>query len=382
MNLEDCRKEIDSIDRELVELFTKRMNVAKEVAAYKKETGMAVYDSERERKLLEKVEENAGEEYGDYARRLYGSILDLSRTYQSKFLSSKSGLSETIQKAMDETPNLFPEKAFVACQGVEGAHSSVACQKLFEKPSIMYCNSFAAVFHAVESGLCRYGIVPLENSSAGSVTQIYNLMSEYKFSIVRSTRMQIEHSLLAKVGVELQNIKEIYSHPQAISQCSEFLESLGKSVKVTECENTAVAAKMVAESDRDDVAALSGEICAAQYGLQVVKPYVQNTKNNYTRFICFSKNLEIYPGADRTSLLIRTPHKAGALYSVIANFYSLGINIIKLESRPIPESDFEFMFYFDIDVSVYSEKLPAIIDLLEYSLGEKNVKYLGSYREA
>ncbi len=382
MNLGDCRKEIDSIDRELVELFTKRMNVAKEVAAYKKETGMAVYDSERERKLLEKVEENAGEEYGDYARRLYGSILDLSRTYQSKFLSSKSGLSETIQKAMDETPNLFPEKAFVACQGVEGAHSSVACQKLFEKPSIMYCNSFAAVFHAVESGLCRYGIVPLENSSAGSVTQIYNLMSEYKFSIVRSTRMQIEHSLLAKVGVELQNIKEIYSHPQAISQCSEFLESLGKSVKVTECENTAVAAKMVAESDRDDVAALSGEICAAQYGLQVVKPYVQNTKNNYTRFICFSKNLEIYPGADRTSLLIRTPHKAGALYSVIANFYSLGINIIKLESRPIPESDFEFMFYFDIDVSVYSEKLPAIIDLLEYSLGEKNVKYLGSYREA
>ena len=382
MNLEDCRKEIDSIDKELVELFTRRMNMAKEVAAYKKENGMAVYDSERERKLLEKVEENAGEEYGDYARRLYGSILDLSRTYQSKELSPESGLSAAIQTAMDNTPNLFPEKAFVACQGVEGAHSSVACQKLFEKPSIMYCNSFAAVFHAVESGLCAYGVVPLENSSAGSVTQIYNLMSEYKFSIVRSTRMQIEHSLLAKNGVKLEDIKEIYSHPQAISQCSEFLESLGKKVKVTECENTAVAAKMVAESERCDVAALSGEICATQYGLQVVKPYVQNTKNNYTRFICFSKNLEIYPGADRTSLLIRTPHKAGALYNVIANFYSLGINIIKLESRPIPESDFEFMFYFDIDVSVYSEKLPAIIDLLEYSLGEENVKYLGSYREA
>lgn len=382
MNLEECRKEIDNIDKELVQLFVKRMNVAKNVAEYKKETGMAVYDSERERKLLEKVEENAGEEHGDYARRLYGSILDLSRIYQSKFLSPKSGLSEAIKKAMDETPNLFPEKAFVACQGVEGAHSSVACQKLFEKPSIMYCNSFEAVFQAVESGLCAYGIVPLENSSAGSVTQIYNLMSEYKFSIVRSTRMQIEHSLLAKKGAKLDNIKEIYSHPQAISQCSEFLEALGKSVKVIECENTAVAAKMVAESDRDDIAALSGEICAVQYGLQIVKPYVQNTKNNYTRFICFSKNLEIYPGADRTSLLIRTPHKAGALYNVIANFYSLGINIIKLESRPIPESDFEFMFYFDIDVSVYSEKLPAIIDLLEYSLGEKNVKYLGSYREA
>ncbi len=380
MNLEECRKEIDNIDKQLVELFTKRMDVAKEVAEYKKATGKAVYDAERERKLLEKVEENAGEKYGDYARRLYSSILDLSRTYQSKELAPKSVLSASIKKAMEETPRLFPEKAVVACQGVEGAHSSDACQKLFEKPSIMYCQTFEAVFQAVESGLCSYGVVPLENSTAGSVTQIYNLMSEHKFSIVRSKKIQIQHNLLAKKGTKLDDIKEIVSHPQAISQSSEFLRTLG--VKVTECANTAIAAKMVAESDRTDLGALSSELCASQYSLDVVKPYVQNTKNNYTRFICFSKNLEIYPGADRTSLLIRTPHRAGALYSVIANFYSMGINIIKLESRPVPESDFEFMFYFDIDVSVYSEKLPQIMDLLEYSLGEKNVKYLGSYREA
>lgn len=380
MNLEECRKEIDNIDKQLVELFTKRMDVAKEVAAYKKATGKAVYDAERERKLLEKVEENAGEKYGDYARRLYSSILDLSRTYQSKELAPESQLSASIKKAMEETPRLFPEKAVVACQGVEGAHSSDACQKLFEKPSIMYCQTFEAVFQAVESGLCNYGVVPLENSSAGSVTQIYNLMSDHKFSIVRSKKIQIQHNLLAKKGTKLEDIKEIVSHPQAISQSSEFLKSLG--VKVTECANTAIAAKMVAESDRTDLGALSSELCASQYSLEIVKPYVQNTKNNYTRFICFSKNLEIYPGADRTSLLIRTPHRAGALYSVIANFYSLGINIIKLESRPVPETDFEFMFYFDIDVSIYSEKLPTIIDQLEYSLGEKNVKYLGSYREA
>ena len=380
MNLEECRKEIDNIDKQLVELFTKRMDVAKEVAEYKKATGKSVYDAERERKLLEKVEENAGEKYGDYARRLYSSILDLSRTYQSKELAPKSVLSASIKKAMEETPQLFPEKAVVACQGVEGAHSSDACQKLFEKPSIMYCQTFEAVFQAVESGLCNYGVVPLENSTAGSVTQIYNLMIEHKFSIVRSKKIQIQHNLLAKKGTKLEDIKEIVSHPQAISQSSEFLKTLG--VKVTECANTAIAAKMVAESDRTDLGALSSELCASQYSLDVVEPYVQNTKNNYTRFICFSKNLEIYPGADKTSLLIRTPHRAGALYSVIANFYSMGINIIKLESRPVPESDFEFMFYFDIDVSVYSEKLPQIMDLLEYSLGEKNVKYLGSYREA
>lgn len=382
MNLEECRKEIDSIDKELVALFVKRMNVAKDVAEYKRATGKAVYDSERERQLLEKVEENAGEEFGDYARRLYSSILELSRNYQSKSLAQSSGLSASIVKAVKETPELFPEKAVVACQGVEGAHSSAACQKFFEKPSIMYCQSFESVFQAVESGLCAYGVVPLENSSAGSVTQIYNLMSQHKFSIVRSTKMQIQHNLLAKKGTKLSDIKEVFSHPQAISQSNDFLSSLGKDVKITECANTAIAAKMVSESDRRDIAAISSELCASQYSLEIVVPYVQNTKNNYTRFICFSKNLQIFPGADRTSFLIKTPHRAGALYSVIANFYALGINIIKLESRPIPESDFEFMFYFDIDVSVYSEKLPAIIDLLEYSLGEQNIKYLGSYREA
>ena len=382
MNLEECRKEIDSIDKELVALFVKRMNVAKEVAEYKKETGKAIYDAERERQLLEKVEDAAGEEFGDYTRRLYSSILELSRNYQSKSLAISSGLSGNIIKATKETPQLFPEKAVVACQGVEGAHSSAACQKIFEKPSIMYCQSFESVFQAVESGLCSYGVVPLENSSAGSVTEIYNLMSSHKFSIVRSTKMQIQHNLLAKKGTKIDDIREVYSHPQAISQSEEFISSLGKGVKVTECANTALAAKMVAESDRTDIAAISSELCASQYSLEIIKPRIQNTNNNYTRFICFSKKLEIYPGADRTSLLIKTPHRAGALYSVIANFYSLGINIIKLESRPIPESDFEFMFYFDIDVSVYSEKLPAIIDLLEYSLGTENIKYLGSYREA
>ncbi len=382
MDLDKCREKIDSIDKELVSLFVQRMEVAKDVAEYKKANGKGVYDAERERKLLEKVEDAAGEEYGDYTRRLYSSILEISKAYQSRQIAPPSGLSSAIREATEKTEKLFPEKAVVACQGIEGAHSSHACRKMFAKPSIMFCQTFEAVFGAVDSGLCSYGIVPLENSSAGSVTQIYNLMSEHKFNIVRSTKMQIAHSLLAKKGTKISDIKEIFSHPQAISQCSKFLESLGKKVKVTECENTAIAAKKVADSERNDIAALSSEECAPQYGLDIVKPYVQNTANNYTRFICFSKNLEIYPGADRTSLLIRTPHRAGALYNVIAQFYSLGINIIKLESRPIPESDFEFMFYFDLDISVYSEKLPSIIDQLEYSLGEKNVKYLGSYREA
>jgi len=380
MELKKYRDEIDGIDKELTELFCRRMEAAKNIAAYKKENGMAVYDAGREAELLEKIEKAAGEEMGDHARRLYASILNISRAYQNSFLVPDASVTEKIKEAVEKTPPLFPEKASVACQGIEGAHSSKAARKLFEKATLMYCQTFEGVFQAVQNGLCHYGVVPLENSSAGSVNQIYSLMSKYNFSIVRSIKMHIKHSLLANKGATIEGIKEIYSHPQAISQSSEFIATL-KGVKVIPCENTAVAAKLVSESGRDDIAALASIDCAQMYSLEVLKKSAQDTENNYTRFICFSKNLEIYPGADRTSLLIKTPHRAGELYSVISNFYSVGVNILKLESRPIPETDFEFMFYFDIDVSIYSEKLPAIINTLVNSLGKGNVKYLGSYRE-
>lgn len=382
MDINESRKKIDSIDKELVKLFCERMDTAKDIAEYKKENSMPVFDGERERTLLDNIEQMAGEEHGDAARRLYGSLLELSRMHQNKILLGACELSKNIENAVKNTPNLFPEKAIVACQGVEGAHSAHACEKLFEKPSIMYFKSFEAVFQAVSNGLCKYGVVPLENSSAGSVNQIYSLMTKYNFNIVRSTKMHIEHSLIAIEGAAISDIKEIYSHPQAISQCSEFISGLSKDVKVIPCENTAMAAKKVAESKSKNIAAICSEECSNQYGLEVLKYKVQNSANNYTRFICFSKELEIYPGADRTSLLLKVPHKAGALYNIMAVFYSFGINILKLESRPIPESDFEFMFYFDLDVPVYSSKLTLAIDQLVQSLGTKQIKYLGSYREA
>lgn len=381
MDIGESRKKIDSIDKELVKLFCDRMETAKDIAAYKKENNMPVFDGERERALLNNIEDMAGE-HGDAARRLYGSLLELSRMYQNKMLKGASQLSESIENAVKNTPQLFPEKAVVACQGVEGAHSAHACEKIFEKPSIMYFKSFEAVFQAVGNGLCKYGVVPLENSSAGSVNQIYSLMAKYKFSIVRSTKMHIEHSLVVNEGASLSDITEIYSHPQAISQSSEFLAGLSKDVKIIPCENTAIAAKKVADSKSKNIGAICSEECSGQYGLEVLVNKVQNSANNYTRFICFSKDLEIYPGADKTSLLLKVPHKAGALYNIMAVFYSLGINILKLESRPIPESDFEFMFYFDLDVPVYSDKLSLAIDQLVQSLGTNNIKYLGSYREA
>ena len=261
---------------------------------------------------------------------------------------------------------------------MEGAYSQQACEKLFRMPNVMYFKTFEAVFSAVEKGLCQYAVIPLENSTAGSVNMVYDLMMRHNFRIVRSTRLKIDHSLMAKNGTRLEQLREIFSHEQAISQCSEFLKSLD-GVKLTCCENTAAAAKLVAESDRDDVAALCSRNCAALYDLTSLREAVQNQANNYTRFICISRNLEIYPGADRTSLMMVLPHRPGSLYKVLSRFYALGINLNKLESRPIPERDFEFMFYFDLDTSVYS---PQFIQLMG-ELGSicESFNYLGSYSE-
>ena len=379
MELNELRQQIDAIDRELVALFIKRMNCSAGVAEYKKEHNMPVLDASRERALLNKISELSGEDFEDYTRTLYSTILDLSRSYQHTKLGETSELYNEINNAIENTPKLFPERAIVACQGVEGAYSQIASERLFKAPNIVFFSNWEKVFSAIESGMCRYGVIPIENSTAGSVKKVYDLMISKNFKIVRTVRIKIDHCLLAKPGVSLGDIKEIYSHEQAIGQCSAFLASLGPDVKITRVENTAMAAQRVAESDRRDVASLSSRSCAALYGLSTVANAVQDNGNNHTRFICITNQTEIYPGADRTSLMLVTPHKPGALYRILSRFNSLGINLLKLESRPIPDRDFEFMFYFDLEAPVYSPKLAQLLAELEKECDE--FTYLGSYSE-
>lgn len=242
----------------------------------------------------------------------------------------------------------------------------------------MYFKNFDAVFTAIEQGMCQYGILPIENSTAGSVTKVYDLMIRHNFSIVRTFRLKVDHNLLVKPGTTLKDVRTIYSHEQAINQCSEFLQSL-PGVNVIPVANTALASEMVSMAENNDVAALSSRFCAELYGLTCLASSVQDKGNNRTRFICISKNLEIYPGADKTSIMMILPHKPGALYKVLARMYTLGINVTKLESRPIPDREFEFMFYFDLDASIYSEEYIQLICELD-DLCE-DFKYLGSYTE-
>ena len=378
MKLEEIRKDIDKVDSQIADLFKERMALSLDIAKAKQEGNLPVVNASREKEILHRISNEVGEPLDGYARILFNTLFDLSRSYQNNYLSRVSDIGERIEKALEETPKLFPKKAVVACQGVEGSYSQAACEKLFEVPSTMYFNSFEGVFNAVEKGLCQYGILPIENSSYGSVGTVYDLMRNYNFHIVKSIRLRINHSLLAKPGTKLKDVKEMFSHEQAIGQCGEFLKTL-KDVKITICENTARAAKMVAESERDDVAAICSRDCMELYGLESLNNNIQVSDNNYTRFICISKNLEIYPGANKISLMLTLPHRPSSLYHMIAKFAALGVNLTKLESRPVPGSDFEFMFYFDMEASVYSPELVNLLGQLENQ--PELFVFLGSYSE-
>ena len=378
MDLKDLRNDIDAIDDQLVKLFAQRMEISAQIADYKKEKSLPIFVPAREREKLADVAEKAGPDMANYTRVLYSMLFELSRSYQSKLTGEVSPLYREIMEAIEHTPKLFPQTPMVACQGVEGAYSQIACEKIFKNPFIMYFKNFEGVFSAIDKGLCQYGILPLENSTAGSVKKVYDLMIKHNFSIVRTFRLKIDHNLLAKPGTKLSDIKEVYSHEQAINQCSEFLQTL-TGITVIPVANTAVAADLVSKSDRRDVAALSSRSCAELYNLEILASSIQDKGNTRTRNICNSKKLEIYPGSDKTSIMMVLPHRPGSLYKFLARLYTLGINVTKLESRPIPDRDFEFMFYFDLETSIYSDEFVQLMCELE-NLCE-DFKYLGSYCE-
>jgi len=378
LDLKDIRKQLDAIDDQMISLFSQRMNLSAQVAEYKKQTGMPILDTGREREIINRVSLAAGEDFEHYAKLMYQTLFNVSRDYQAKKLRPSSPLMETLEKAAANVEKKIPGRALVACQGTEGAYSQKICDQMFEFADILYMNTFNDVFNAVEKGMCPYGILPIENSTAGSVTQVYDLMEKHHFHIVRAARQRIEHRLLALPGTDMKGIREVVSHEQALRQCSAFFAA-NPQIKATAMENTAVAAAYVAHSGRKDLAAIASQECEALYGLETLSDTVSDTLNNSTRFICITKDLKVYEGANKISLMLSAAHRPGSLYRLLSHISVMDVNLTKLESRPMPGKDFEFRFFFDIEASILDPDVRSLICQLKQDSDQ--FVFLGNYEE-
>ena len=378
MELNEIRERINSLDDEMLALFMERMKLSEAIGAYKKEHNLPILDKTREREILAEMIQKGGAEYETYVYQFFNTLMNLSKARQNEVLTSDSKVRAVVQKMIDHEEPVFPKSGLVACQGVEGANSQEACDRLFPHGNILYVNTFEAVFQAVQSGLCKFGVLPIENSANGSVRSVYELLQKYHFYVVRSTRQWIHHTLLVKPGTKLSDIKTIYSHQQAIGQCSQWLEKM-KGVSVVPAGNTAIAAKMVAEESGNDCAAIASPRCAELYGLEILEDKIQDSDNNYTRFICISKDPVRYEGANHISLIVSCANTPGSLYEMLSKPASLGINMIKWESCPIPGRNFEFVFFVELEASVKEPSVLPMIEDLERSCPE--IWFLGNYAE-
>lgn len=376
-NLEELRAEIDALDDEITEKYVKRLTLCGEIAQAKKECGKAVSDPQREEKIIYRITEKVPEEYRLYVKDLYHSVFASSKARQSALINQSSPTADEIKRILSGALSDFPSRAAVACQGVKGANSGAAAVKFFPISDITYFKNFEGVFSAVESGLCEYGVLPIENSTAGSVLEVYDLMKKYDFHIVRSLRLKIEHCLAGISGASAGTVKKVLSHPQALRQCAEYIQK--NKLEPVEAENTAVAAKKVAESGDKTIAVLCSPDCAELYGLKIIERAVQDETDNFTRFICIGKKLDIFKGSDKISVMTTLPHKSGSLNGLLNKFSAIGLNLTKIESRPIAGTDFEFTFYFDFDGDVSDNKVLGLISELENS--SDRFVFLGTYKE-
>ena len=299
------KSELDKIDDEIARLFRRRTEVADEIYA----GGRG--DPAAERATLTHVAEVVGPDLERGAATLFSTIFGLAAARRRSLAKGDSPVVESICRAVAQAKP-FPTRTMVACAGMEGSYAQQAASLMFRVPTILFFSGFEAVFEAVEKGMCPYGILPIENSAAGSVAQVYDLMVRHRFHIVRSVRVKIDHALLGRHGAKAADIRKVSSHPHALAQCSAFLKSHPE-MRVVPCENTAAAARDVAEHGDMSCAAIASRACADLYGLDVLADKVSDTTFNYTRFICISRDLEIAPDADKFSVMLSLPHRPGSL---------------------------------------------------------------------
>lgn len=355
LDLGQIRKNIDEIDDQLLDLFRKRMDLTGQVAQYKAAHNMVVFQSEREKAIIRSVRDRSPDELKSSAEFLFTNIMDISKCRQNNAI--------TPAVEIPHASEIKPE-AVIAVQGIEGAYGHAAAQRLFPGGKIGFHASFAEVFEAVEKGDADYGVVPVENSTAGEVTANMELLEKHAVYINRTVTVPCTHVLAAKHGVKEQNIRILFGHEQAIRQCSEYISGRPQ-LTVIPYANNAMAAQMVAENRSSELGCICSRECAEMHGLDVVNPAIAADPNNATRFICFSKNIEVYSGADTVAVSVSLPHISGSLYRMLTKFAVNDLDLTKIQSKPLPlefrHDDTEVMFYLEFRGNIDQ---PVVLRLL------------------
>lgn len=372
MNLDEIRENIDSIDKQILELFTERMELCGQVAEYKAKNSMPVFQGGREKQILDNIAAQSPTHLVSASRLLFSQIMEISKCLQQEKLTNCEEIKTT---ALSLKPK-------VACPGIRGSYTEEACCKVFgENVRADYFDTFEQVFEAVSSGQADYGTVPLENSTAGGVDGTYELFGKYDIYICKRLSIPVNHVLAAKSRDCVP--ARIISHEQALHQCKGFITKKGYDTLTA--PNTSIAARNVSQSEEKDIACICSEHCAQLYGLKILERDIADSNKNFTRFIVISKALQIEENADIISLCLSLPHVSGSLYKLLTRFYYCGLNLTKIESRPMPPhikktagtENFEVIFYLDFEGKLSSPSVVKLLKSLESECGY--YRFLGNY---
>ncbi len=375
MDLQECRNMLDGIDRQIVELFEQRMKVCGDVAEYKMSVGKAVYDGAREQQKLDAVSGLAHGEYNKVAvRELFSQMMTISRRYQYGQMAAHGLLPDMGFEMVEKVP---VSGVRVVYQGAEGAYQHGAALQFFgDQADLYHVTTFEDAMKEVQEGRADYAVLPIENSSAGAVIDMYDLLSKYPNYIVAETFLSVSHALLALPQAELSDIRTVFSHPQALLQCSGFLNGQ-TGWKQISLENTAIAARKVIADGDPSQAAVASEIAGKLYGLKPLKMAIQNNKNNTTRFVILSRKPMYCRNASKVSICFELPHQCGTLYNVLGNFIFNRLNLQMIQSRPIEGRTWEYRFFVDIEGNLQSMEMQNSLKSIAEEV--QNLRILGNY---
>ncbi len=374
MDLQQLRTQIDKIDAQIVELYEQRMDISRQVAEYKIETGKKVLDTQREQEKLEKVKSMTHNDFNSHGiEELFEQIMSMSRKLQYQLLAENGSMGKLPFIGVDE---LETKAARVVFQGAEGAYSQAAMMKYFgDKVNSFHVDTFREAMGAIDEGSADFAVLPIENSTAGIVNEIYDLLQEYENYIVGEQIIRIEHCLLGVPGATMEDIKTVYSHPQSLMQSAKFLEN--HSWQLISMQNNAFAARKVAEEQDKSQAAIASEYAGQIYGLEVLQKEVNHSGTNSTRFIIVTNQKIFKRDARKVSICFEVPHESGSLYHMLSHFIYNNLNMTKIESRPIEGRNWEYRFFVDFEGNLADSAVKnALRGLREEA---RNMKILGNY---